>query len=323
MNIKFWGTRGSIPISFSSRDIEYKLARALERTGDHNLSSEKKIKQFIKSLPFSIRGTFGSNTSCVQVKGEDKKQIIICDCGTGIRDLGTSLAAAMNRDGPQNFSIHIFLSHLHWDHINGFPFFIPAYMQGSTINFYGYHDTLEESMILQQNPTNFPVPLPAMGADIRFNVLELDQTYEIGGFSIEGIKQSHPGDSFGFRFEQKNKIFVYSTDSEHYDDVDRDDYPFVPFFSNADLVVFDAQYKFADTLTSKKDWGHSSSMTGIELALRSGVKRLCLFHNDPASCDEKLEQHALDAQKYARLCPCPGCRDLEVFTAYDGLEINL
>nr|WP_319396971.1 MBL fold metallo-hydrolase [uncultured Desulfobacter sp.] len=323
MNIKFWGTRGSIPISFSSRDIEYKLVKALQRTGSHNLSSEKEINRFIKSLPFSIRGTFGSNTSCVQVKGEDKNQIIICDSGTGVRDLGTSLAAAINREGPQHFSIHIFISHLHWDHINGFPFFIPAYMEGCTINFYGYHDTLEASMTAQQNAANFPVPLSAMGAEIRFNVLALDQTYDIGGFSVKGIKQSHPGDSFGFRFEQNDKAFVYSTDSEHHDDVDRDDYPFVQFFDNADLVVFDAQYKFAETLTSKKDWGHSSSMIGIELALRSGVKRLCLFHNDPGSCDESLAQHAVDAQKYARLCPCPEAQDLEVFTAYDGLEINI
>lgn len=323
MNIKFWGSRGSIPISLTSRDIEHKLAKALQMTGAVNLSSEKEINRFIKSLPFSIRGTFGSNTSCVQVKGEDKKQIIICDSGTGVRDLGTSLAASMTRDGPQNFDIHIFLSHLHWDHINGFPFFIPAYMEGCTINFYGYHDTLEESMTFQQNATNFPVPLSAMGADITFNVLKLDQTYEIGGFSVKGIKQRHPGDSFGFRFEEKNKAFVYSTDSEHYDDVDREDYPFVQFFDKADLVVFDAQYKFVETLTSKKDWGHSSSMTGVELALRSGVKRLCLFHNEPASCDEHLEQHAMDAQKYARLCPWPGAQDLEVFTAYDGLEINI
>ncbi|WP_020588327.1 MBL fold metallo-hydrolase [Desulfobacter curvatus] len=323
MNIKFWGSRGSIPISLSSHDIEHKLAKALQMAGSHNLSSENEISRFIKGLPFSIRGTFGSNTSCVQVEGEDKKQIIICDSGTGIRDLGTYLATAINRDGPQNFAIHIFISHLHWDHISGFPFFIPAFMEGCTINFYGYHDKLEESMTFQQNFTNFPVPLSAMGADITFKVLEIDQTYEIGGFSIKGIKQNHPGDAFGFRFEQNHKAFVYSTDSEHYDDVDRDDYPFVKFFNNADLVVFDAQYKFAETLTCKKDWGHSSSIIGIELALRSGVKRLCLFHNDPASCDENLEQHAMDAQKYARHCPFPGAKDLEVFTAYDGLEINI
>ncbi|MCG8548784.1 MAG: MBL fold metallo-hydrolase [Desulfobacterales bacterium] len=323
MNIKFWGSRGSIPISLSWRDIEHKLAKALQMAGSHNLSSEKEISRFIKGLPFSIRGTFGSNTSCVQVQGEDKKQIIICDSGTGIRDLGTYLAASMNRDGAQNFVIHIFISHLHWDHINGFPFFIPAFMEGCTINFYGYHDQLEESIIFQQNATNFPVPLSAMGADITFKVLELDQTYEIGGFSVKGIKQSHPGDAFGFRFEQKNKAFVYSTDSEHYDDVDGQDYPFVKFFNNADLVVFDAQYKFAETLTCKKDWGHSSSMIGVELALRSGVKRLCLFHNDPASSDESLEQHAMDAQKYARRCPYPEAKDLEIFTAYDGLEINI
>ncbi|MCX7966470.1 MAG: MBL fold metallo-hydrolase [Syntrophorhabdaceae bacterium] len=316
MKVHFWGTRGSLPASFSQNHVMQKIVRAIKASSGHRFDDDHAIFEFVDRLPFSIKGCFGSNTSCIEILGGD--DYIICDAGTGLRDLGNEV---IKQAVKKSHIFHIFISHLHWDHIQGFPFFLPAYMPDNTINIYGCHDYLEASFVTQQDFKNFPVPLKSMGSNISFTVLEPEKVYTIGGFNIKAFRQRHPGNSYGYRFEKDGKSIVYSTDSEHKGDVDNDRYPFLNFFKNADLLIFDAQYSFSEYILSKEDWGHSNNLIAVELSVRAGVKRLCIFHNEPTVEDAKLEEFLENTRRYLSLYAehYPLCIDL----AYDGLEIEI
>jgi len=209
MKVHFWGTRGSLPASVTAETIRAKIFKAIKESQGLSFHDDNAIGQFIESrLPFSIKGGYGTNTSCTEIVGGEDH--IICDAGTGLRDLGGYVI----QQGPQKrHTFHIFISHPHWDHIQGFPFFVPAYIPGNTVNIYGCHDYLEESFVIQQNFNNFPVALKAMSSDIRFTLLDPGKPYAIGGFTVKALQQNHPGHSYGYRFEKEGKSIVYSTDS--------------------------------------------------------------------------------------------------------------
>ncbi|HUU41053.1 MAG TPA: MBL fold metallo-hydrolase, partial [Desulfatiglandales bacterium] len=207
----FWGARGSLPATITEKQIRDKLFQVLARTRGINLDTVEGISSFIETLPFSLRSTYGCNTSCVEIRGAE--DYILCDAGTGIRDFGGFVMKHQKSEDVNIF--HLFISHLHWDHIQGFPFFTPAYIPGNRVNIYGGHERLEEAFIRQQESISFPVPLDRMAADIRFNVMETDREYEIGGLKVRAIKQDHPGGSFSYRFSRQDMAIVYSTDSEH------------------------------------------------------------------------------------------------------------
>lgn len=319
MQVYFWGTRGSLPASITAKMIEAKIFKALQRAQSLHLDSDDAVNKFIRNeLPFSVRGSYGGNTSCVEVRSSD--EYVICDAGTGLRDFGNHILKTKKTSGPGSI-FHIFLSHLHWDHIQGFPFFAPAFIPGNQVNIYACHTALEQVLVHQQNSPCFPVPLRAMNADIRFHVLETGRPYDIAGMEITVAQQNHPDDSYGYCFRQGGKKLVYSTDCEHKEDSQDDHYNFIGFFRNADLLIFDAQYKFSDAVGTKENWGHSSNLVGVELALRSGVRRLCLFHNEHTCDDETLDQFLNDTRQYLRLID--DASDLGIDLAYDGLEITL
>lgn len=321
MRVYFWGTRGSLPTSVSSAMIEEKIFRALKISRRYSLSNDDALRDFIRTgLPFDVRNTYGGNTSCVEIGGLE--DYVLCDAGTGLRDFSQAYmkaAAAGQNDLPRTF--HIFISHPHWDHIQGFPFFTPAYIPGYRIHIYGYHKTLETSFIRQQEAPFFPVPLQEMGADITFHVLSPESSYRIAGMDVNGIRQNHPGDSFGYRFEKDARRIVYSTDSEHRKEAGNSDYTFVQFCKQADLLIFDAQYSLLEAIDAKENWGHSNNLVGVELAVRAGVRRLCLFHSEHTCDDTALERILNDTQKYAGIVEASS--PLEIHLAYDGLELKI
>ncbi|MFC1897951.1 MBL fold metallo-hydrolase [Candidatus Cloacimonadota bacterium] len=322
MKIRFWGTRGSLPNSITEKHIKEKLFNAIKRSQKFKLKNDKDINFFIDyELTFSESGTFGSNTACVEIKDDalnssHPKEYIVCDAGSGLRDFGNSV---LKNGLPGVF--HIFMSHLHWDHIHGFPFFVPAFIPGSIVNIYGCHKELEEAFIYQQNFRHFPLELKDMMGTINFNVLEVGKEYDIAGFKINTIQQNHPGGSYGYSFEKDGKKFVYSTDSEHNESSESADYLFLDFFRNADVLVFDAQYILSQNMDMKKDWGHSSSIIGVELAFKSDVKKIVLFHNEPTYDDKILEKMLHDTRRYAQIAADE--KELEVDLAFDGMEIDL
>jgi anti-anti-sigma factor len=319
LRVRFWGTRGSLPAPLQERAVRAKVRDALLAARGHALETEEAIDAFIdRRLPFSVRGTFGGNTSCVElITGGD--EYVICDLGTGIRELGNQILA--ERGPAARNPINLFLSHLHWDHIMGFPFFRPAYIPGHLIRIHSSHPAVREGLYKQQSAPCFPVDFHALPATIEFVTLEPGRTYKIAGFSVTSLKQFHGGDSFAYRFSRGGKTIVYSTDCEHkYSSLD-ESYPFVAFYRNADVLIFDAMYSLADTISVKEDWGHSSNVVAIELAQAARVKRLVLFHHEPAYDDRMIEEVFADTVRFEAISR-PG-HEVEVISAYDGLELEL
>jgi phosphoribosyl 1,2-cyclic phosphodiesterase len=299
--------------------IETKLLQAIRMSRQYPLENDDAVKAFIRTrLPFAVRGTYGGNTSCVEVRGSG--EYVLCDAGTGLRDFGQAYMKAKTAgqaDLPKVF--HLFISHPHWDHIQGFPFFTPAFIPGHEIHIYGHHPELEKAFVNQQEAPCFPVPLKAMRANISFHVMEAGRTYDIAGMNVTGIRQNHPGDSYGYCFTAAGKKIVYSTDAEHKQDAEDSRYEFIRFFQQADLLIFDAQYSLLDAMDAKENWGHSSNLVGVELAVRAGVKRLCLFHGEHSYDDEALDRFLDDTRKYLKIFD--DASSLEIHMAYDGMAL--
>ncbi|MCK4792030.1 MAG: MBL fold metallo-hydrolase [Desulfobacteraceae bacterium] len=318
MEVIFWGTRGSLPASVNAESIRQKMHSALEIVVEKGLDPGSDIEAFIETeFPFWIKGTYGTNTPCIEIR--DGSDFVLCDAGTGLRDFGNHLLRTYGKTSPKDF--HIFISHPHWDHIQGFPFFIPIYIEGNRITVYGCHEDIREALSIQQGPPFFPIDFKDLEAEIRFVALAPGKTYDIAGFRVTAKEQSHPGKSYGYRFERHGKKVVYSTDSEHKPESEEDSATFVEFFSRADLLIFDAQYSLADACTIKEDWGHSNNFIGVELAQRAGVKHLCLYHNEPVSSDEDLDKFLQDTRKLASLIKEGG--PIRVSIAWDGMVIEV
>lgn len=315
MRIRFWGTRGSIPTSMNADHLREKIGAAVKAVVEAGGDPEAAID----ALPFHMRGTYGGESSCVQIEtGGD--EYVVCDMGSGARRLALHALGKHGPGAPQVYNI--FQSHVHWDHIMGFPFFIPAFIPGNVIRIHGCHDVLEMAYRRQQDNPSFPVPFDFLGATIEFVQLEPERTYEIAGMAVTPFRQLHAGDSYGYRFEKDGKVAVYSTDSEHkLEDQEETDY-FIRYFRDADAVVFDSMYSLADATSLKEDWGHSSNMVGVELCQMAGVKTLCMFHHEPVYSDAQIDQVLAETQRFEEISRGDG-PPLKVVASYDGLEIDL
>ncbi len=318
MKVRFWGTRGSLPAPLQTADIRKKIKAALLIAAQEQFGPDSDIDAFIDNeVPFWVSGTYGTNTSCIEVR--DGRDFILCDAGSGLRDFGNHLIRNPGENPPKDF--HILISHLHWDHIHGFPFFIPSYSKGNRITFYGCHEDIKNAFSIQQSTPFSPVDFNDLGADTRFVKLIPGKIYDISGFRITAKEQSHPGKSYGYRIEKEGKTIVYSTDSEHKSETDEDSARVVEFFRDADLLIYDAQYSLADACTIKEDWGHSNNVIGVEFAQRANVKHLCLCHNEPSSSDEELDRFLEETKKLANLLgegPPP-----RVSIAWDGMVVEV
>jgi phosphoribosyl 1,2-cyclic phosphodiesterase len=213
------------------------------------------------------------------------------------------------------------MSHVHWDHIMGFPFFAPAYRPGNRIRIYGGHAELEAALRRQQAPPSFPVDFSALGADIEFVRLEPGRKYDIAGLQVALMLQQHSGDSYGYRFASAGKTVIYTTDSEHTLTNLSETQPFVDFFRDADLVIFDAMYSLGDAISVKADWGHSSNIVGVELCQMAGARHLCLFHHEPVHSDEAIARVLAETRRFEEISRTG--KPLLVTAAYDGMEIHL
>lgn len=278
MKLKFYGTRGSIPVC----DAGFQQ--------------------------------FGGNTSCFQITFPDINQIAIVDAGTGIRNLGRDLRAM----GHKQEQIVLAFTHFHWDHIQGFPFFAPAYdpEQNLTILTLGKEQEisdLREVFETQMQSVYFPVQLDHMGA--RFRFVQIDKATEHlkemnnAATTITAQKLNHPGGSYGFRIERQGKVLVICTDVEHGAEIDP---AVVALAQNADLLVHDAQYT-AEELERRRGWGHSSYDQAMQVAEMAGVKRLAMTHHDPDHDDDFLT-------RLEKLCQE---RFKESLLAREGLELEM
>jgi len=303
--------------------LETRLATVLAALGTSedapDLGDPDAVLSWIRALPPYLGRFAGGNTPCVEMRTDDD-EVFILDLGSGVRLLGNALAKGPFGVGQGR--AHIFLSHLHWDHIQGWPFFRPAYIPGNEFTIYARHDEVRERLHSQQQAPFFPPESwNEMRAAIRYEKLG-DEPLVLcdGGMRVTWHELDHPSRAWAYRFECGGKVFVYASDGAYHNLDDSSRKPFVDFYRDADLLVFDAQFTLAESY-EKKTWGHSSAIVGAELACEANVKRLALFHHDPNASDSHLEDLLGTGTQYAR-----SLRDddvPQVFLAREGDEISL
>jgi len=260
MNLKFWGTRGSIPVPGKG----------------------------------TIR--YGGNTPCVEIISSDNN-LFIFDAGTGIRELGDKIIT-------QNIfkEINIFITHTHWDHIHGLPFFRPLYNKNYKINIYAYGiDQSDIGRILddQMQPFFFPVNSDELQAEIQLNRLSTEETLSIGDITVEMISLNHPRQTIGFKIRDLNKSLIYMTDNEIlYNtkngnpapaDILKKNRALLNFCSGGDYLIHDSMYHLQE-YEKKIGWGHSNNISVAYFSILADIKNLILFHYEPGHSDEKIDE---------------------------------
>lgn len=320
LHVKFWGTRGSIPRPQTSAHIHRRIRAILNAARPEDVGCPEAVDAFIGG---GCRGAlptiYGGNTACVQVCEEDGPSILI-DFGSGAREYAAHLMRTTGPVSPQPY--HVLMSHFHWDHIMGFPFFSPAYVPGNEINIYACHENVREAFVRQHGEPSFPVPFDALPADIRFHVIDPARPIDINGYRVTPHELNHAGRAYGFRIERQDRVVVYASDAEHKPEVISDDYPYVDWIRGADALIFDAQYSLAESTSVKEDWGHSSNVVGVELALMGGVRHLLFFHHEPLNDDDRLDQIVQEARRIEEIMR-RNKPPLRITGAWDGLDLEL
>jgi phosphoribosyl 1,2-cyclic phosphodiesterase len=266
----------------------------------------------------------GGNTICLEISDDD--DLLIFDAGTGLRGLGQSLVSSSLAELFERFfaakepdaldpatndaglakGLKIFMTHTHWDHIQGFPFFRPAYVPECRIDVYGANNrALKAAFMAQQSaPRLFPVPIDFMRAKIFFRDFP-HQGLKVGQFRLDSFPLPHPGGSLAYRIESQGKIVVFATDYEiqkleTFTPPGHGLQELAEFIAGADVFISDTQYTYLDH-TTKEGWGHSNALSVVEMAAKAKVKALYLFHHDPSYSDEKLVDILDKTQSYAQL----------------------
>jgi phosphoribosyl 1,2-cyclic phosphodiesterase len=254
MHLEFWGVRGSI------------------------------------ASPGGNTAAVGGNKSCVEVKCGGTR--IVLDAGTGLRALGDTMVAEARRTGSQGMELTLLLSHFHWDHIQGLPFFVPAYMPTTKINVVGGTNgllSLRDTLAHQMTAPVFPVRLDELSAEIATREVRSGEGFAVGDVIVRVAKLNHPGGVHAYRITHGGRSIVYATDTEHYACVDP---ALVQLAAGADILIYDAQFTpeeySGQTGPSKVGWGHSTYAAGAELAKAAGVSQLVLFHHDPRRSDAQV-----------------------------------
>jgi phosphoribosyl 1,2-cyclic phosphodiesterase len=314
--ISFHGVRGSIPSPLMPEEVEEKLLRACQKAQPEDLKDEKSIRDFVSNLPNEIKGTFGGNSSCVSMEVNGER--LIFDAGSGIRMLGQDL---MNSEfGRGQGKANIFFSHTHWDHITGIPFFVPFYIKGNQFTINSPLPDIRERLEGQQKPEYFPIPFSIYDSDIDFEVLENRTERKIGDLTVTWKSMYHPGQCYAYRVDCGDKSVVYATDAEYKKIGSGDLKPYVEFFKDADLLIFDSMYTFSEGL-EKEDWGHSSTFIGVDLAVKANVSQIAFFHHEPTYNDFKLADIFKQTKKYLKLIAPK--QELKMLLSYEGLTIDL
>ena len=281
MNITLWGTRGSVPVSGAS---------------------------FLRH---------GGCTTCVSIeldapltrRGEAPPFIII-DAGTGLAELGK------NSVGPWNNCL-LLQTHLHWDHVQGFPFFGPLFNPASKFDLWSVErdgESVNHVLDRQMSRPTFPVGLDILPSRLDFRSIPADGATSVGGVEIRWTEMSHPSGSTAYRIDYAGRAFVFSGDVEVQHGDSRD--ALIELATGADLLVMDAQY-FPDEYVNRVDWGHSTPADVVDVALAAGVGRVVMTHHDPSHDDARLEQKLQLARGLAR------GTSLVVDNAYDRMTVEL
>ena len=309
MKIKLWGTRGSSPCSVS-HDSLVKILVDLAQRGQ--LSNDvAKLHDNIKSMSKPL--AYGGNTTCIEVRHGSKSFVV--DLGTGLVDYGRQV-----KGKPRRYKF--FLTHLHWDHIMGLPFFSPLYGHGSVVDIYHVHSYAEKHIELLFNGINFPVLWQNIEAEINFHQLATRSTIELDGVKITPFTLDHPGHAYGYRFDVDGKSVAVALDTKLERQTPEELGQDLACYQNLDCLLFDSHYETHE-LEKHYDWGHSSPVRGIDLAFRENISNIVLVHHSPDATDADIHRKCEDAIAYADKIAAGNKTSLRVLAGYDGLEIDI
>lgn len=281
MKIRFWGTRGSI------------------------------------AVPGKDTAEYGGNTTCLEMTLDSGTRVII-DSGTGIRPLGDRLVAE-----SEAVSVYLLITHVHWDHIWGFPFFEPVYRASSTIWVDGFHTCMKGLRAPFDNKMGdgfFPVKFEELKARIQYMERLKDGPLRIEGLTVEPVPLQHPQGGFGFRFREGSRTLVFITDNELTAESWAGRHPedYIQFCRDADVLIHDAQYT-PEEKGRRRGWGHSDYVAAVDLAVKSHVRSLFLFHHDPTRTDAQLASVVSECRGMVREKRV----DLTIDAAREGAELVL
>ncbi|MHC4871953.1 MAG: MBL fold metallo-hydrolase [Planctomycetota bacterium] len=315
MNLHFYGTRGSIAVYPHAEQVKEMLGGLLEQAVEAGLTKDK-IPDFIEEHGVSAARFMGGNSSCVCIRHEE--EICVLDAGSGMRTLGMNLL--MEKKDLRKHPLQLLMSHYHWDHLCGFPFFPPAYIPGNSINISGVTPGLKEAFIQQQSAPYFPVQFDQLGADIEFNQIPEDDVSQLGAFEVEPFKAHHPNGCYAYKIKIDGKKLVYMTDTELLILKNDDLNAYREFLRDADAAIVDSQYTFIEG-AEKIYWGHSSIFSFIDICKDSNLTNLIMFHHDPTSTGDNINRMVELAYKYKEI----NAKDarFEIVAAYDGLQMDI
>lgn len=293
MHIKYWGVRGSLPSSPPPEvwvaDFEH-LMHGFFRSG---YSSASQIKEYLSHLSVPQVGGFGTATTCVEVQTANGHLII--DGGSGLRSLGEKMMRGAAGKGKAN--IHIFLTHFHWDHLIGLPFFVPHFIRGNRINYYAVQPELETLVRGKFRRPYFPVAFESLAADIRFYNLEPRKPLKVDDMTITPYQLDHPDPCWGFKIESGGKAYAHCVDTEGTRSSREALGPDLPLYQGIDLMYFDAQYTLPE-LAEKANWGHSAAQIGLDIAFRENIGHVIFAHHDPGANTNQIYELKKQTREY-------------------------
>ncbi len=323
MKLHMWGTRGSLPRAITHDAFVGLVDRYAKDAEKAGLTTISEFRNAIRDGDLSTPLVYGGNTTCNEISYKNQRYFV--DMGTGLAEASSSVMA----QGRTEFII--FLTHMHWDHIMGLPFFVPLYIPGSKITIYHVHPGAPDAVKIQFNGVNFPVKWDQLGATVEFKHIKLYEKVRFDGMEVSTFALDHPGGAFGYRFDADGYSLAIGVDGEYKRITAKDLGKDLPAYQNLDLLVFDGQYEM-DELASRYDWGHCSPPIGVDLAMREGIRNIIITHHDPRATEEKSQrmlaqarQHrntniASHAELWASLNQAKGP---EIHLAYDGMEFDL
>ncbi|MEL3908083.1 MAG: MBL fold metallo-hydrolase [Treponemataceae bacterium] len=346
MRVRFWGVSGSIPTPLTPHEIQNRVVAIVQRIKKEDIESDVAREKFIASLPDWLFTTVGGNTSCLEVQTSDGTRIIF-DAGSGLRGLGNDLIK--RADYKTNRTYHLAISHFHWDHIQGLPFFAPAYDPENKIIVYSTRKQCKDFLEGQMHQPYFPVQMfdeRGLRAQFEFHTITNDEPIiKIGNAELAWHRVRHPGGAVSYsvsdytssdegstNFERipaktnsvqlktkPMKKFIYSTDTElrqkdleHNETNNR-------FYSNTDLMVVDSQYTLKDGI-EKGGWGHSTFSMAVDFAIKWKIKKILLFHHEPTYNDKTIFGIKKSAEDYRNY---QGYSFPEIDLAQEGMDILL
>ncbi len=313
MTVHFWGVRGSIPTPIAPEQVQAKILAAVERITPRDIETQDARTRFLATLPDWLFGSVGGNTPCVELI-TDRGTKFIFDAGTGIRELG------IHSEPPKDFHYYLFMSHLHWDHIQGIPFWGAIYNPKAKIDVFSSMDDAEDYFSQQNSEPFFPANArwDNVKKGFSFHTVKNYETIYVEGVKITAKSMKHPGGSYIYCFEDSGKKFIYATDVE-LEDVDFEtENEANAIFKDADAIILDSQYNMDDA-EAKKNWGHNVFYRAVDFATAYNMKRLYLFHHEPTYSDQKIYSMLQGARWYAQSSEHA---DIEINLAIEGQTVE-